>query len=543
MLRTISSIGGLAFVLVGCGTDPYAGESSGTWTPTSTTTGTSTGIIIATDYSVTVAPLRKLDLVFMIDNSPGMAGKLAKMTSQFSRLLSALKDPSDGTYPDLRIAIIDSDLGTGGAYTSGSCGPSYSNDQSQYGDLGNFQTRGATSCGLTSAESLWLEYTKGIAVNYLGDITSVFSCLATNTGTVGCGEEHSLQAFEFALVAQNLHVGQYANQSGFLRSEAYLGLVFLTDEDDCSAGTNDGMFGDKAELLGESASLRCATRGHRCDGFNLADLGPGYPTTAAFTTDFIHCAARTDSCPNTADGKGSTDTSIPTPCSPLKSVASIASELKALKDADEKILVAGIFGWPRKGSDGNPDFTGAQYRIDRVPNPNSADTAHPEVYDYWPVCYDPDHLPKSSGFEAEAWGYGAMGGLRLSSFVDAFGTSGLKYSICERDFSDAMQGIGGALARKMANRCVSSSIDAKACTAHVMHPTADGTRTVTYVADAASTPKCAEVGAPVIRDCYTVVSDPTLCPGAQYVIQLNRTEAEIAAGPLDAGTKLRLSCK
>jgi hypothetical protein len=38
------------------------------------------------------------------------------------------------------------------------------------------------------------------------------------------------------------------SNSMMLRPDAYLGLVFLSDEDDCSAATNDGMFGDKPEL-------------------------------------------------------------------------------------------------------------------------------------------------------------------------------------------------------------------------------------------------------------------------------------------------------
>jgi len=49
------------------------------------------------------------------------------------------------------------------------------------------------------------------------------------------------------------------------------------------------MFGDKAELRGESASLRCATRGHACRGANLSDDGPGYPTNQAFQSDLASC--------------------------------------------------------------------------------------------------------------------------------------------------------------------------------------------------------------------------------------------------------------
>lgn len=549
MLQTIAGMCGVALVCVGCGTDPYAGESSSTrtWpiTGTDTSTKTSAGINISTDYYVAAGELtRKLDLVFMIDNSPGMTGKVAKLASQLPKLFSALQDPQGGAYPDLRVAIIDSDLGTGGAYSVGSCGPNSSNGDSPYGDLGHFQMRSAATCGVTSGDALWIEYTKGAPVNYIGDTSKVLSCLATNLGTLGCGEEHSLQAFEFALLSQSLHQGSYAQQNAFLRAEAILGLVFLTDEDDCSAATNGGMFGDKAELRGESVSLRCATRGHRCDGLNLADVGPGYPTTAAFATDFAKCSARTDACSNATDGDPvGTDTSTPTTCSPLKSVVKMANEIKSLKgaDADQKVLVAGIFGWPRKGANGKPDFTDAEYRIDLVPNPNVTDTDHPQVFDYWPVCYDPDHLPQGSGFDAEAWGDGATGGLRLSAFVDEFGTSGLKYSICERDFSDAMQGIGAALAKKMPNHCVTSNIDGRSCSVRIVRPVVDAqTNVVTYVADANLLPRCPDGAATIGWDCYALSVDPVACPGAQYLVQLERTET---ASPLTEGNKLRFTCK
>jgi hypothetical protein len=479
-----------------------------------------------------------------------MGPKVAKLNAQLPKLFSALKSPTDGTLPDLRVALIDSDLGTGGAYSAGSCGPNDSNGMNAYGDIGNFQMRGLVGCGMKSADSLWIEYTKGTPVNFSGDINKVFSCLSANLGTIGCGEEHSLQAFEFALIAQNLHQGQFTNQNFFLRPEANLGLVFLSDEDDCSAATNDGMFGDKTELRGESASLRCATRGHSCAGINLSDGGPGYPTTQAFSSSFAACAARTDMCANTTDGVVTgTDTSGPTSCSPLKSIKTLAKELKALKGdmASDKVLVAGIFGWPLAGADGKPDFSKAEpYRIDLIPNPNSADTAHPRVYDYWPLCYDPDHKPKTAGaFDADAWGWGAEGGLRHSAFVDEFGDNGLKYSICERDFTSAMSGIGNALARKMEAMCVPADIErGKTCVARYSSPAVDPTTgSLIYVADSKAMPKC-QGGSAVTEDCWSLVVDPNLCPGNQSLVQVTRTPAEIARDPIfPAGTKLSISCQ
>jgi hypothetical protein len=538
-----------------------------------------------TDLYISVAPARTLDLVFMIDNSPSMAPKVDKMNKNFPTLLTSLKDRSDGTYPDLRVAIIDSDLGTGAQYTSGSCGPNDANRNSPYGDSGNFQMRGASGCGVTG-DALWLEYAKGKAINYdpAQDISRVFGCLATNLGTIGCGEEHQLQALEFALIAKSTDhlIGRRPTQDDFLRANALLGLVILSDEDDCSAAPNHGMFGDTnhPDLKTESASLRCATRAHQCNGANVATAPPagaGYPTTGAFTASFDQCSARTDACPNSTDGTGSTDTSQPTECSPLKSISGMARELKNLKGAkaDEKILVAGIFGWPRNGADGKPDMANARYRIDYVPNPNPQDAAHPQVYDYWPVCYDPDHEPPSDGgFSQDAWGWGAEGGLRISAFIDEFGKNGLKYSICERDFSAAMKGIGDAIEIRLANLCVEAKlydadldprnnhlVDVKEgtvtkrvpaglaadCRVVYRYPSINSDGQIIYT-DSKPLPMC-DVNATtgnVPEDCWQLTIDQETCDEPQQLgqlVQILRTKAEIAAGPVAEGTKVGMNCR
>jgi hypothetical protein len=526
-----------------------------------------------TDLYIPVAPIRKLDLVIMVDNSPSMAPKVEKMNAQFPNLLKALKDPGDQTYPDLRVALIDSDLGTGGQYASGSCGPNDSNKMSPYGDFGNFQMRGAGDCGVIG-DALWLDYTKGQPVNYKnpanGDISQVFGCLATNLGTIGCGEEHQLQAFEFALIAKSTDslIGRVQKQDEFLRPTAFLGLVILSDEDDCSAAPNDGMFGDTnhSDLKGESASLRCATRAHKCNGKNLTENPPGYPTQAPFTAPFDKCSARTDACPNSTDGTGTTNTAEPTECSPLKSISKIAQEMKGLKGdlASERLLVAGIFGWPRSGT------TGAQYKIDLVPNPNPQDTAHPKVYDYWPVCYDPSHMPPADGsFNQDAWGWGAEGGLRISAFIDEFGENGLKYSICERDFSSAMKGIGDAIAKKLQNLCVEAKLYdtdlnpgnnqlggvgnkvpvGLAADCRVVYRTPKTTAGGQIVfEESAPLPMCDPNATSdnIEKDCWQLTIDKVKCDQPQQLgqlIQVMRTRAEINGGPLTEGTKVGMNCR
>jgi hypothetical protein len=529
------------------------------------------GIGQETDMYITVAPVRQLDVVFMIDNSPSMAPKVNKLAQQFPKLLAALKDPNDGRYPDLRVAIIDSDLGTGGAYQSGPCGPTASPDASNiFGDLGNFQMRGAVGCG-TNADALWLDYyAHGKPPSYdpTKDISQVFGCLAGNLGALGCGQEHQLQSFEFALAAQNLHQNQSGGlQNAFIRPQAYLGLVILSDEDDCSAATpatpataatNPGMFGDKPELRGESTSLRCATRAHQCNGVNLTNAPPGYPTSAKFEASFADCAARTDACPNPTDGKAATDTSGPTTCSPLKDIHHLAQEIKALKaDPENQIMVAGIFGWPRTGANGQPDMANAKYKIDLVPGPRpeDADNQQGQVWDYWPVCYDPDHEPSDPAtFDADAWGWGAQGGLRISAFIDEFGLNGLKSSICERDFTQAMRPFGDTIATKLQNLCMDAKLmDVDSVTpglqpdCRVVYrvPEVDSTTgKVTYTESSPSLPICSAGATPdtITADCWQLVIDKTKCPVNGQLISVVRTAAEIANGPLGAGTKIGMQC-
>jgi hypothetical protein len=382
----------------------------------------------------------------------------------------------------------------------------------------------------------------GQPLNYAGDINTVFTCLAGNLGSLGCGEEHSLQAFEFALVTAGLG---NEGQRVMVRPNAYLGLVFLTDEDDCSAAPDDGLFGDKSDLRGESASLRCSTRSHACGGVNLTNVPPGYPTAAAFTAPLATCAARTDDCPNSLDGVPATDTSVPTTCSPLRGIKRMADELKALKARpDEQILVAGIFGWPLDEA----DLATATYKIAPVPNPNTADTQHPTVFDVWPICYDPSHLPVhldagavdgGVDFDSNAAGWGATPGLRLAAFVDEFGDNGMKFSICQSDFSAAMSKIGATLAKKSPNLCLPARNDGYAgCTAHFLVPDSTGH----LVPDPTDMPQCN--AGQTNRPCYRLAHDASRCAGTDLNLQVYQTAAAGVDGGAaqTPGTLLEFTC-
>jgi hypothetical protein len=474
-------------------------------------------------FYVDLAPARQLDLVFMIGSC---CAKLSRLNSALPKLLDALEDPDLGT-PDLRIAIADPDLGSGGAYTAGACAPNGRNGNGLYGDQGAFQMRGAGACGVTNSEARWIEYTDGAPVGYRGDLGDVLACLTTNLGTSGCSIEQPLQALEFALTTKGVGNDE---QQNMLRPYAQLAVVLLSENDDCSATPNVGMFGDKPELWGETAGLRCATRAHACGGVNLTKAPPGYPTTAGFSAPFASCKARTDACPNQLDGATTgTDTAVPTDCSPLKSIKVTADRLKALKlVADQKVLVAGIFGWPRA-----QEMATATYQIGLVPNPNPADAAHPQLFDRWPVCYAPGRSPRAPDvFDADAWGGGAPGGLRLAAFLDEFGNNGLKFSICESDYGDAMTTIGTAIAKRMKNGCLSADVDRFAtCTAQVHVPDGVGG----FVPFPAFMPSCDDD--PTADPCYTLVQDSTACAANEYLVQV------IPPSYVTTSTILQFDCK
>jgi hypothetical protein len=320
-----------------------------------------------------------------------------------------------------------------------------------------------------------------------------------------------------------------------LRPTAYLGLVFLSDEDDCSAALNDGMFGDQDSLkwrISQPALRHARTQVQWPESDRYASW---LSDDGRIQRAPLRPARRKNgfSCPNVHRPwltETRTDTSVPTDCSPLKNIKHLAEELKALKyDPDNQIVVAGIFGWPLSDA----DMATATYTIGPVPNPNPADTAHPTVFDLWPVCYDPNYKPASSTeFAPSAAGRGATPGLRLSAFVDEFGKNGLKASICQSDFSATMSQIGTTLAQQLSNRCLPSSYaQYKTCAAHCLVPDSAGG----YTRQADVVPSCD--ASPSVPGCYTLVADGSPCAPGEFLVQVDSSSA------MPRGTVLEFSCQ
>jgi len=312
----------------------------------------------------------KLDLLFMIDDSPSMQEEQTNLARNFPRLIDELTKLPTG-FPDLHLGVVSSDLGAGLARTSDACGVSG-------GDRGALQARGG--CGLNSSKARYLTSENGGSKNnFTGDIADVFACMA-NLGTQGCGFEHQLQSARLALS------GFVSENEGFLRSDAHLAVIYITDEDDCSAPGDTTIF--ENYVPGQDWSLRCSLYGHRCDGSQVP--------AAVFSTPLAHCSAA-------PDGGGK-----------LIPVQTFIDEMKQLRT--QSVTVSVIGGWPS-------DTSNALYAVGY-----DSTSQYPEVLSSIPIC-------SSANGKAAA-------GLRLKQFVDAFGPAGKILSICQDDFSNAMAQIG-----------------------------------------------------------------------------------------------------
>jgi hypothetical protein len=200
---------------------------------------------------------RDVDVLFVIDDSPSMLDKQSNLRASFPVFVNLLDTVVDG-FPNLHLGVVTTDLGTTGADDAapapgigsgpGACSGS--------GKAGALQTNGAPVTGGPFIRDL--QNTDGTrTTNYTGTLPDVFSAL-TFVGASGCGYEQPIEAARRAL-------DNHPNNAGFLRPNARLAIVVLSDEDDCSVART-ALFGPDTATLGPLQSFRCTRFGVTCDG-------------------------------------------------------------------------------------------------------------------------------------------------------------------------------------------------------------------------------------------------------------------------------------
>jgi hypothetical protein len=240
-------------------------------------------------------PVDKVDLLFMIDNSNSMYGEQASLKAQFPKLMQMLtsgrRSPDDpAPFPpvtDLHVGVVTSDMGIPGV----NFGPGTGCDSTN-GDDGVLQHAGHGP-GCDADYPAFLAYSAADGSD-AEKLANDFACIAS-VGTGGCGFEQQLEAPLKALwpsvyldsagkplnpnpisflstePAGSLGHGDVpaaeGGNAGFLRTDPNEGLsliaiVVVTDEEDCSVKTTEhlkppGQLPNSSPYKEQDVNLRC----------------------------------------------------------------------------------------------------------------------------------------------------------------------------------------------------------------------------------------------------------------------------------------------
>ncbi len=311
----------------------------------------------------------QLDILFVIDNSGSMSDDQAALNGAVQHFVDQLATLPGGL-PDLHVGVTSSNVGIQGELcpfqTTGCVGN---------GDDGRLLAVPRGAC--TPPDGLWISDAPGPEgtriTNHEGTLVETFACIAA-LGSTGCGLEQHFEAMRRALD------GRHAEQAGFLRPNAFLAVIFVADEDDCSAAdcaVFDPASADLSDPLGPFGSFRCTEFGVVCGAHTIA-RAPG---------EYQACVPREDSY--------------------LRHPGDYASFLRAIKP-DNRLFVAALVGDP----------------------------------DPFYVVMDDDGNPKLGASCSGPTAAGATPGVRFDWLLDQFpGHSDLE-SICSDDFAVPLTAVG-----------------------------------------------------------------------------------------------------
>ncbi len=229
-LRNAMALGAVLAIAVGCGgaldreSDSEGGDEGGDGSGDGSGDGDGSG-----GGGGVAERCSKIDFVFVVDDSGSMELEQNNLTDNFPDFISVIDGftTDSGDPLDYRIAVTTS--GRDLDYVIDppkkcvpilGCVDPPALPSSENGDNGVFKQK----CDMSRR---WIERADA-------DVSGTFSC-AARVGTGGPSIEMPLYTTELAL-ADRVSDGTNA---GFLREDALLALVILTDEDDCSRTDND----------------------------------------------------------------------------------------------------------------------------------------------------------------------------------------------------------------------------------------------------------------------------------------------------------------
>jgi hypothetical protein len=183
----------------------------------------------------------QLDVLFVIDNSSGMGATQQGLVSQIGPFIDRLQ----AAKVDWRIGVVSTDLGIAPYH-----GPGCERPGGDNAELLNAPQQ--PGCKAPSD--------RFISPTNVADPKAAFACIAS-LGESGCGFE---RPFDAALRALDPKLAPAANKS-FGRETALLLVVWLSNEDDCSA-VDPSIYNPDDLSLGPWASGRCFAQDITCTG-------------------------------------------------------------------------------------------------------------------------------------------------------------------------------------------------------------------------------------------------------------------------------------
>jgi hypothetical protein len=357
---------------------------------------------------------RNVDMLFLVDDSSSMRLSQDNLLRNFPIFMQRLADPPG--LPNIHVAVISSDMGAGDGSVAG-CDTSG-------GKRGIFQytARGMCTASGLDAGATYISDIGGVR-NYQGNLPEVFTCIAA-LGEAGCGFEHQFSAILRALGADG-QPPPLENQ-GFLRPDAYLVIIMITNEDDCSATPGVPLFDtgsntNLASQLGPPANFRCNEFGHLCDDGMGGSAGPSRHAPGndvAAMVSYNNCRS------NDRDRY-------------LLPVADVAAAIKSLKSDPSQVLVAAITG------------LATPYTVNWKA-PSTADTTCGAASCPWPVIAHSCTVPSDGSFADPA--------VRISEFVTQFGSNGLVLPICSDNFGPSLDNIARLINASLQPPCITQRV-------------------------------------------------------------------------------------
>ncbi len=177
---------------------------------------------------------RDIDVLLVVDTSPSMAGEASRLATNVGRFANVLEN-IEGGLPNIHIGVVSADVAARNGQLEATpqvpgCSPP---DDPYLSDI-------AFANGERDA-------------NYTGSFADALACIATLPVSTGDIEE------PFEAVRRALS-GDALGNAGFLREDAFLMVVFIGDDDDCSGGAPFSL--GEAE---DRSAWRCFEDSIECD--------------------------------------------------------------------------------------------------------------------------------------------------------------------------------------------------------------------------------------------------------------------------------------